>query len=240
MDEKARKRAVSKAIKQRDHDIAARAEHNRHCTFTFCIMSLFYMFFVIFIAYVISEGSYDLFDLTRVVMFFGGPVGSLVSLIFISETITRRTPLMSSGYTCTTVFSFITKTICYIEASIPMNVLVFMSLTDEITRELTVPFWKVLVYSPLIFIGILLLSLFMGSTPAYSNKTDSKVRSVMTKSDWSTLRQTQKLAGVDPDKMPVVLSASQMKKMSASDWSTLAYDMKLAGYDVFEKHGGKS
>lgn len=57
----------------------------------------------------------------------------------------------------------------------------------------------------------------------------------MTKSDYRLMRQDQELAGLDPDKMPFVLSASEAKNMSKSDWYKLGLDLELAGYKVFKK-----
>lgn len=111
------------------------------------------------------------------------------------------------------------KIIHFVLAFVPMySLLVFRLHLDPV---------KCLWLTPVSFVTILVYVKLMQSPIRYS-KGDK-----MTIGDYMTLRDTQKKAGIDPDKLPIYgTNISEIKSMSVMDWMLLKRDMELAGYKL--------
>lgn len=159
-----------------------------------------------------------------------------IPMVFILLTQMKvKTPRLSDGRKCFTLPGSVLKALCGLCAFSPFIFMLYGIFYDPQLGQCGIPVWKLILLSPVIFIGLLAMSLFMGTSAAYSNKVDKNGNPIMTKSDYRLMRQDQELAGLDPDKMPFVLSASEAKNMSKSDWYKLGLDLELAGYKVFKK-----
>ncbi len=143
----------------------------------------------------------------------------------------------SDGKSCSSPIGIVCKCICAFCAFSPFIFMIYGIFYNSTENRCAFSIDKLLVYSPIIFIVVLLYSLFMGTPSPYSDKLDVCGRPTMTKTDYWRMRQDQELAGLDPDKIPVILSPSQIKKMSKLDWYQLGLDLEMAGYDVFKKKG---
>lgn len=143
----------------------------------------------------------------------------------------------SDGKSCSSPIGIVCKCICAFCAFSPFVFMIYGMFYNSAENRCAFSIDKLLIYSPIIFKVVLLYSLFMDTPSPYSEKTDTHGRAVMTKMDYIKMRQDQELAGLDPDKIPVILSPSQIKKMSKLDWYQLGLDLEIAGYDVFKKKG---
>lgn len=146
-----------------------------------------------------------------------------------------ETPRLSDGRKCFTASGFLLKTLCAFCSFSPFIFLLYGILYDSSTGRCAYPIWKIILYAPLIFIGLMVYAWFMNTSTPYSDTTDKNGNAVMTKSDYHLMRQAQEIAGLDPDKVPFVIPAEQAKKMTKSDWYMLGMDLELAGYKVFKK-----
>ena len=91
---------------------------------------------------------------------------------------------------------------------------------------------KAIWMTPLTLLVIVLYGGFCSLKPAGVSSGDS-----LTINDMSVIRRTQRLAGLDPNRVPPTLvSAKTAKRMSVTDWNALGYDLTLAGYDVFRSN----
>ncbi len=143
--------------------------------------------------------------------------------------------LKSDGKSCSSPLGIVCKCICGFCAFSPFIFMIYGMFYNSAENRCAFSIGKLLIYSPIIFIVVLLYSLFMDTPSLYSDKIDGSGRPTMTKTDYWRMRQEQELAGLDPDKIPVILSPSQIKKMSKLDWYQLGLDLEIAGYDVFKK-----
>lgn len=228
MTEKVRKSIVNRAIKERE----LRKSYNSTCFLSLLGMTIFSLIFLGLSCWMFFESTYDQFSHISLIMFFVNPCITF-PLLEVAE-LSRFPVIGVKKY-----FSFIgivSHIICLIEAMIPMTVLVAIFNFDEYERVFTAPLWKIVVWTPFVFIGLLVISIFYSTPSPYSNAVNFAGSQVMTKSDWIIMRRDQELAGIDPDKMPVMLSPNQIKSMTKSDWNTLSYDLELAGFDVRKKY----
>lgn len=89
---------------------------------------------------------------------------------------------------------------------------------------------KAIWMTPVTLIIFCAYGLFCLAKPVGMSSGDS-----LTITDLSQIKMNQKLAGLDPNKIPpTLLSVKQAKTMSITDWTALGYDLSLAGYDVFD------
>lgn len=228
MTEKVRKSIVNRAIKERE----LRKSYNSTCFLSLLGMTIFSLIFIGFSYWMFFKSTYDQFSHISVAMFFINPCITF-PLLEVAEM--SKFPIIGVKR----YFSFIGvlfRIICLVEAMIPMVVFVAIFNFDEYERTFTAPLWKILVWTPLVFVGLLVMSIFHNTPSPYSNVVNSSGNQVMTKTDWMIMRRDQEIAGIDPDKMPVVLSPNQIKSMTKSDWNTLLYDLEIAGFDVRKKY----
>ena len=146
-----------------------------------------------------------------------------------------ETPKLSDGSDCFTLTGCVCKLLCRFCSFSPFIYLLYGILYDSSTGQCQYPIWKIILYSPIVFIALMIGSWFMNSSAPYSDKVDKNGNAVMTRQDYRLMRQDQKLAGLDPDKMPFVLSANEAKNMTRMDWFELGRDLEIAGYKVFKK-----
>jgi hypothetical protein len=146
-----------------------------------------------------------------------------------------ETPLLSNGKKCFTVVGCAFKLLCRLCAFSPFVYMLYGILYDSSTGRCDYPIWKIILYAPIVFVVLLVGSLIMNTPAPYSNKIDGNGNAVMTKYDYHMMRRSQELAGIDPDKMPVMLSANEIKNMSKTDWFELGMELEIAGYKVFKK-----
>lgn len=159
-----------------------------------------------------------------------------IPLVFIMLSFMKvKAPLLSDGRKCFTLIGAIFKLLCTFCAFFPFVYMLYSITYDPRLGTSPYPIWQIILYSPIIFVAIILMGLFMGSSAPYSEKKDKNGNPIMTKSDYRLMRQDQEIAGLDPDKMPFVLSPSEIKNMSRTDWYQLGMELELAGYKVFKK-----
>ncbi|MBR6647291.1 MAG: hypothetical protein IKL09_07235 [Clostridia bacterium] len=115
---------------------------------------------------------------------------------------------ISDGKSCVSPLGIVCKCICGFCAFSPFVFMIYGMFYNSAENRCAFSIGKLLIYSPIIFIVVLLYSLFMDTPSPYSEKTDACGRAVMTKMDYVKMRMDQELAGLDPYKMPVILSPS--------------------------------
>lgn len=159
-----------------------------------------------------------------------------IPLVFIMLSFMKvKASLLSDGRKCFTIIGTIFKLLCAFCSFFPFVYMLYSITYDPRLGTSPYPIWQIILYSPIIFVAMILMGLFMGSSAPYSEKKDKNGNPVMTKSDYRLMRQDQEIAGLDPDKMPFVLSPSEIKNMSRTDWFQLGMELELAGYKVFKK-----
>lgn len=80
---------------------------------------------------------------------------------------------------------------------------------------------------PAAILGVLVYS-FVMTTPNSAMSQGSSI----TPLDMVYIQQNQKLANVDPNKVPTMVLDRSVKTMTPMDWHWLKVDMSLAGYDI--------
>ncbi len=232
MTEETRTATVNKMIDAAKHDEAVRKKYLNNQISTAVIYSLIALAYVIFYSVIHATCKPKVF------------AGWLFGLIFLDIFLTTAMLFslfgnrykLHNGKKCNTPLGILLQIICFFDALVPMMYLVYYFNYDVSTDTCGISIWKIMLIAPLLYAGFLVMGAFMNTTGSYSTNTDAKGNEVMTKLDWWRMRQEQEIAGIDPDKMPIVLSPSQIKKMTKSDWYSLAVDLEIAGYDVFKKH----
>ena len=222
------KKAAGKAARAIEEDRAKKKEYNR----TWITLAVLYTAYALILHgiyhLIISFASYAVLGAVPVLylVIFYAPL-QFLGLCFLKGAGNVR---LHNGKRYFNLLGFICRIISFEACLTPTAILVMIFNFDEETRSFSGPglFKIYLVYAPIVLAVVMFIGWFYGTVGPYSDAPK------MTKGDLVTMRREMEIAGIDPDKMPIVLPASTIKKMSKADWYDMAMDMKIAGYDVFK------
>lgn len=226
MTDSSRKEIVNKIVESKGYDKEVKKKYHSFYLkrmLSFLIVPAFYLTFFSLIHHYCKPVTFSGW-------LYGFIFIDVILTCFMISLITGHTFKYSDNRDCITLPGLLMKLVCLLETMVPVISFTYYVYYDVSTDSLTKPLWKVVIYAPIVFGVVALISAFLSMPGVYS-----KDRLSMSKLDWINLRREQEIAGLDPDKIPVILSPGQIKEMSISDWYQLGIDLEIAGYDVFKK-----
>ena len=139
-----------------------------------------------------------------------------------------RSPLvqLANGKIYRNVFGVFVQVLCYIAGFAGVVGTAWNFGWDEQRQVQTYDLKTILIVTLITVVISIIGALVQGSQSPHSAGSN------MSRGDWVMLKNDMEVAGIDPNKMPLVLDTKTAKSMTRGDWVMLKNDLTIAGYDV--------